>query len=201
LLVKTQRTQADAGAGAGAQPASRNTKRSSKACSRDRINVDLARRTIAISSARRESTTTAAGPAGRREGALTGALARREPAPTARDSATIRTGMDCARDSAKLGRGLAQRRLASVTRPAVLGVLVGLLLGGCASTCRSGRTGGWLSSWGNGGGSAFLLGLHRAWGECADRTPASSQRSPDPGPAPSPEPASEVQVSPPSAPR
>src|SRR5260370_1932192 len=86
--------------------------------------------------------------------------------------------------------------LASVTRPAVIAVLVGLFLGGCASTCRTGRTGGWLSSWGSGGGRAFLLGLHRTWGECADRTPGGSQRPPNSGPAPSAEPASELPTAP-----
>src|SRR5260370_20065913 len=92
--------------------------------------------------------------------------------------------------------GSSPKRLASVTRPAVIAVLVGLFLGGCASTCRTGRTGGWLSSWGSGGGSAFLLGLHRTWGECADRTPGGSQRPPNSGPAPSAEPASELPTAP-----
>lgn len=113
--------------------------------------------------------------------------------------------MDSVCDSAgpnEVGRKLAQR-LASVTRLAALGVLVSLLLGGCASTtsCRAGRTGGWLSSWGSGGGSAFLVGLHRAWGECTDRTPGPSQRPSAPAPAPSAEPASELLVSPSGAPR
>jgi hypothetical protein len=92
----------------------------------------------------------------------------------------------------------------SMTRTATVGVLMGLLLGGCASAdqpCRTGRTGGWFSGWGSGGANVFTVGLHRTWGECADRTPGASQRRPDPGPAPSAEPASELQVSPLGAPR
>jgi len=84
----------------------------------------------------------------------------------------------------------------SLKRLAGVGVVVSLLLAGCASTCRSGRTGGWLSSWGSGGGSAFLVGLHRTWGECADRTPGPSQRPSNPPPTPSAEPASELPTAP-----
>jgi hypothetical protein len=45
-----------------------------------------------------------------------------------------------------------------MTRTAAVGILVGLLLGGCTSAdqpCRTGRTGGWFSGWGSGGANAF----------------------------------------------
>jgi hypothetical protein len=71
-------------------------------------------------------------------------------------------------------------------------VLVALLLAGCASSgCRTGRTGGWLSSWGSGGSSAFTLGLHRAWRDCDERVGGGSSRPSDVGPVPSADPASE----------
>src|SRR6266436_735617 len=94
------------------------------------------------------------------------------------------------------------RRLASMTRPAALSVIASLLFGGCASTaCGTGRTGGWFSGWGTGGANAFTVGLHRTWGECADRTPGPAQRPFGPAPPPSAEPASEVNVAPPNPPR
>jgi hypothetical protein len=94
------------------------------------------------------------------------------------------------------------KRLASMTRPAALSVIASLLFGGCASTtCATGRTGGWFSGWGTGGANAFTVGLHRTWGECADRTPGASQRPANLAPAPSAEPASELQVPPSGAPR
>lgn len=46
-----------------------------------------------------------------------------------------------------------------------------LLVAGCASGqgCQ-GRTGGWLSGWGNTrGGNTVTVGLHRAWWDCQDR--------------------------------
>ncbi len=92
--------------------------------------------------------------------------------------------------------------LASMTLPAALSVIASLLFGGCASTtCATGRTGGWFSGWGTGGANAFTVGLHRTWGECADRTPGSAQRPLNLSPAPSAEPASELQVSPSGASR
>ena len=51
-------------------------------------------------------------------------------------------------------------------------LLAAVLVAGCASGqgCQ-GRTGGWLSGWGNSrGGSAVTVGLHRAWWDCEDRT-------------------------------
>jgi hypothetical protein len=68
-----------------------------------------------------------------------------------------------------------------------------LLLAGCASGqgCE-GRTGGWLSGWGNTrGGNTVTVGVHRAWWDCQDRTltspaarpaPAQPARSVDPMP-------------------
>jgi hypothetical protein len=55
---------------------------------------------------------------------------------------------------------------------ALRALLAALLLAGCASGqgCE-GRTGGWLSGWGNTrGGNAVTVGLQRAWWDCQDRT-------------------------------
>ena len=79
-----------------------------------------------------------------------------------------------------------------MTPPAAACVLVALLLAGCASSgCRTGRTGGWLSSWGGSGGSTFTLGLHRAWRDCDERVGGGPRRQVDTGPVPSADPASE----------
>ncbi len=79
-----------------------------------------------------------------------------------------------------------------MTRHAVAVVLVGLLFAGCASSgCSTGRTGGWLSSWGSGGSSAFTLGLHRAWRDCDERVGGGPRRPVDAGSVPSADPASE----------
>jgi len=58
-----------------------------------------------------------------------------------------------------------------------LALALGLLLGGCASTehpCRTGRTGGWLSGWGGGGGTSVAIGLHRTWRDCPEPAPSPS---------------------------
>jgi len=69
--------------------------------------------------------------------------------------------------------------------PHLWAVLPALLLAGCASGqgCQIGRTGGWLSSWGSGGSSAFTLGLHRTWRECPDRASAPTRSGADPLPS------------------
>lgn len=59
-------------------------------------------------------------------------------------------------------------------------LVAAFLVAGCASGqgCQ-GRTGGWLSGWGNTrGGSTVTVGVHRAWWDCQDRTLTP------PGPAP-----------------
>jgi hypothetical protein len=75
--------------------------------------------------------------------------------------------------------------------PGVWVLLTALLLAGCASGqgCQ-GRTGGWLSGWGNSrGGNAVTVGLHRAWWDCQDQTLTTPvPPSPLPVPAPSAEP-------------
>jgi hypothetical protein len=80
-------------------------------------------------------------------------------------------------------------------------VLWAFVLAGCAAGqgCE-GRTGGWLSGWGNTrGGNAVTVGLHRAWWDCQDRTLTSPTRpAPAPQPAPSADPMPDVP-SPPSA--
>ena len=80
-------------------------------------------------------------------------------------------------------------------------VLGALLVAGCASGqgCE-GRTGGWLSGWGNTrGGNAVTVGLHRAWWDCQDRTLSTPARPvPTPQPSPSADPRPDVP-SPPSA--
>src|SRR5260370_18511077 len=96
-----------------------------------------------------------------------------------------------------MGSVSSPKRLASVTRPAVIAVLVGLFLGGCASTCRTGRTGGWLSSLGQGGGRALPLRPHRAWGGGPDPTPGGSHRPPQSPPRPPAEPAPRPPPAPP----
>src|SRR4030095_11654375 len=51
-------------------------------------------------------------------------------------------------------------------------LMAAFLLAGCAAgqACE-GRTGGWLSSWGNTrGGNTVTVGLQRAWWDCQDRT-------------------------------
>ena len=74
-----------------------------------------------------------------------------------------------------------------------------LLLAGCASgqACE-GRTGGWLSGWGNTrGGNTVTLGLHRAWWDCQDRTlTPTTPQGPLPLPAPSADPRPEVPSGP-----
>ena len=85
-----------------------------------------------------------------------------------------------------------------VGRMASVGILVGLLVAGCAvdQPCRTGKTGGWLSGWGSGGANAFTLGLHRTWRDCADRTTGPARAPVDTGPVPSADPASEQPMSP-----
>lgn len=62
------------------------------------------------------------------------------------------------------------------------------LVAGCASGqgCQ-GRTGGWISGWGNTrGGNTVTVGLNRAWWDCQDRTlTAPGPPAPPPIPAPS----------------
>ena len=92
-----------------------------------------------------------------------------------------------------------RKRIAGLARMASVGILVGLLVAGCAAdqACRTGRTGGWLSGWGSGGGaSAFTIGLHRTWRDCADRTTGPARAPMDAGPVPSADPASEQPTSP-----
>jgi hypothetical protein len=80
-------------------------------------------------------------------------------------------------------------------------ILAMLLLAGCASGqgCQTGRTGGWLSSWGSGGASAFTLGLRRTWGECPDRAGTPAKRGPEPLPAPSADPMPDPPTAPAAA--
>jgi hypothetical protein len=85
-----------------------------------------------------------------------------------------------------------------VGRMASAGILVGLLVAGCAAdqACGTGRTGGWLSGWGTGGANAFTIGLHRTWRDCPDRTTRPARGPADAGPVPSADPASEQPMSP-----
>jgi len=79
--------------------------------------------------------------------------------------------------------------------PICLVLVAALLLAGCASgqACQ-GRTGGWLSGWGNPrGGNTVTVGLHRAWWDCQDRTlTPSAPQAPLPLPAPSADPVPDV---------
>ena len=83
-------------------------------------------------------------------------------------------------------------------------LVAALVLTGCASGqwCQ-GRTGGWLSGWGNTrGGNAVTVGLHRAWWDCQDRTlSAPTPQEPLPLPAPSADPVPEVPGRPSATPR
>jgi hypothetical protein len=75
--------------------------------------------------------------------------------------------------------------------PICVVLVAALLVAGCASgqACQ-GRTGGWLSGWGNTrGGTTVTVGLHRVWRDCQDRTlTPSAPQAPLPLPAPSPDP-------------
>ena len=78
-------------------------------------------------------------------------------------------------------------------------ILAMLLLAGCASGqgCQTGRTGGWLSGWGSGGGaSVFTLGLRRTWGECPDQAGTSVKRGPELLPAPPADPMPDPPIAP-----
>jgi hypothetical protein len=83
--------------------------------------------------------------------------------------------------------------------PICLVLVAALLLAGCASgqACQ-GRTGGWLSGWGNTrGGNTVTVGLHRAWWDCQDRTlTPSAPQAPLPLPAPSADPVPDVRGGP-----
>lgn len=90
--------------------------------------------------------------------------------------AAISSGSGSARATAASSAASPGRHRAA---PPAAGLVLALslTLAGCASSdhpCRTGRTGGWLSGWGGGGGSSVAVGLHRTWRECPEPAPATS---------------------------